>query len=78
MRLVRHPIRVSHETIYRFAYSKDGREEAFYRHLPEHRKHRRPRGYRRYQRTNVTIIRALPTGLKKSLNVKNLAIESVT
>jgi len=26
MRLERHPIRVSHETIYRFAYSKDGRD----------------------------------------------------
>ena len=38
MRLERHPIRVSHETIYRFAYSKDGREEQFYRHLPEHRR----------------------------------------
>ena len=25
MRLERHPIRMSHETIYRFAYSKDGR-----------------------------------------------------
>lgn len=40
MRLERHLIRVSHETIYRFAYSKDGRAEAFYRHLPEHRKRR--------------------------------------
>lgn len=40
MRLERHPIRVSHETIYRFAYSKDGREEQFYRHLPEHRRRR--------------------------------------
>ena len=50
MRLERHSIRVSHETIYRFAYSKDGRAEAFYRHLPEHRKRRRPRGYRRHQR----------------------------
>lgn len=26
-----------------FAYSKDGRAEAFYRHLPEHRKRSRPR-----------------------------------
>ena len=50
MRLERHPIRVSHETIYRFAYSKDGRDEQFYRHLPEHRRRRRPRGYRRYNR----------------------------
>ena len=53
MRLERHPIRVSHETIYRFAYSRDGRAEAFYRHLPEHRKRRRPRGYRRHQRTHI-------------------------
>ncbi|MGB0662105.1 MAG: IS30 family transposase [Mangrovicoccus sp.] len=53
MRLERHPIRVSHETIYRFAYSKDGREEQFYRHLPEHRRRRRPRGYRRHNRTHI-------------------------
>lgn len=53
MRLERHPIRVSHETIYRFAYSKDGRAEAFYRRLPEHRKRRRPRGYRRHHRTRI-------------------------
>ena len=39
--------RVSHETIYRFAYSRDGRAEQFYRHLPEHRRQRRPRGMRR-------------------------------
>ena len=45
MRLERHPIRVSHETIYRFTCSKDGRAEQFYRHLPEHRRRRRPRGY---------------------------------
>ena len=45
MRLERHPSRVSHETIYRFAYSKVGRDEQFYRHLPEHRRHHRPRGY---------------------------------
>lgn len=53
MRLENHPVRISHETIYRFAYSKEGRDEAFYRHLPEHRRRRRPRGYRRYQRTQV-------------------------
>ena len=53
MRLEHHPIRVSHETIYRFAYSRDGRAEAFYRHLPEHRRRRRPRGYRRHQRTHI-------------------------
>ncbi|UWQ86266.1 IS30 family transposase [Leisingera caerulea] len=53
MRLERHPIRVSHETIYRFAYSKDGRDEQFYRHLPEHRRRRRPRGYRRHNRTHI-------------------------
>ena len=53
MRLERHPIRVSHETIYRFAYSKDGREEQFYRHLPEHSRRRRPRDYRRHNRTHI-------------------------
>ena len=53
MRLERHPIRVSHETIYRFAYSKDGRDEQFYLHLPEHRRRRRPRGYRRHNRTHI-------------------------
>jgi transposase, IS30 family len=37
MKVEQHPIRVSHETIYRYAYSRDGRAEAFYRHLPEHR-----------------------------------------
>lgn len=53
MRLERHPIRVSNETIYRFAYSKDGRGEQFYRHLPEHRRRRRPRGYRRHNRAHI-------------------------
>lgn len=48
MKLERHPIRVSHETIYRYAYSKDGHAEQFYRHLPEHRRRRRPRGRRRH------------------------------
>ncbi|WP_374301520.1 IS30 family transposase [Paracoccus sp. (in: a-proteobacteria)] len=53
MRLEQHRIRVSHETIYRFAYSKLGVEEAFYRHLPEHRRRRRPRTHRRYQRSRI-------------------------
>jgi IS30 family transposase len=38
---------VSHETIYRFAYSKSGLSEELYRHLPEHRR-RRPRAARRH------------------------------
>ena len=59
MRLERHPIRVSHETIYRFAYSKDGREEQFYRHLPEHRRRRWPRGYRRHNRTHIFDVQSL-------------------
>ena len=59
MRLERHPIRVSHETIYRFAYSKDGREEQFYRHLPEHRRCRRPRGHRRHRRTHIFDVQSL-------------------
>ena len=59
MRLERHSIRVSHETIYRFAYSKDGRDEQFYRHLPEHRRRRRPRGHRRQNRTHVFDVQSL-------------------
>jgi len=59
MRLERHPIRVSHETIYRFAYSKDGRDEQFYRLLPEHRRRRRPRGYRRHNRTHIFDVQSL-------------------
>ncbi|HDZ82242.1 MAG TPA: IS30 family transposase [Roseobacter sp.] len=47
MRLERHPMRVSHETIYRYAYSKDGRAEKFYQHLPRQRQRRRPRGTRK-------------------------------
>lgn len=53
MRLERHPIRVSHETIYSFAYSKEGRAEHFHRHLPEHRRGRRPRSQRRHQRGHI-------------------------
>jgi IS30 family transposase len=37
----------------RFAYSKDGPAEQFYRYLPEHRKRRRPRGQRRHNRTHI-------------------------
>ena len=48
MRLERHLMRVSHETIYRYAYSKDGRAEKFYQHLPRHRRNRRPRGMRKH------------------------------
>ena len=48
MRRERHPMRISHETIYRYAYSKDGRAEKFYQHLPRHRRNRRPRGMRKH------------------------------
>src|SRR6478752_86946 len=47
MRLERHPISVSHETIYKFAYSSDGQAIKLWRHLPEHRARRRPRHARR-------------------------------
>ena len=47
MRLERHPMRVSHETIYRYAYSKGGCAEKFYQHLPRHRRNCRPRGMRK-------------------------------
>jgi transposase, IS30 family len=47
MRLERHPISVSHETIYKFTYSDDGHAIKLWRHLPEHRARRRPRHARR-------------------------------
>jgi len=47
MRLEQHPISVSHETIYKFAYSADGHAIKLWRHLPEHRARRRPRHARR-------------------------------
>jgi IS30 family transposase len=47
LRLERHRVRVSHETIYKFAYSADGHEIKLWRHLPEHRARRRPRHARR-------------------------------
>ena len=47
MRLERHPISVSHETIYKFAYSADGHAIKLWKHLPEHRARRRPRHARR-------------------------------
>jgi len=47
MRLERHPISVSHETIYKFAYSPDGQAIKLWRHLPEHRARRRSRHARR-------------------------------
>jgi len=47
MRLEQHPISVSHETIYKFAYSSDGQAIKLWRHLPEHRARRRPRHARR-------------------------------
>lgn len=50
MRLERHPIRVSHETIYRFVCSKDGPAEQFYHYLPENR---RPREHRRHHLSHI-------------------------
>lgn len=47
MRLERHPVSVSHETIYKFAYSSDGHAIKLWRHLPEHRARRWPRHARR-------------------------------
>jgi len=41
-------MRVSHGTIYRYAYSRDGRAEKFYQHLPRHRRNRRPQGTRKH------------------------------
>jgi IS30 family transposase len=41
------PVRVSHETIYAYVYSREGRSEQLARHLPSRRKKRRPRYARR-------------------------------
>ncbi len=48
MRLEQHPIAVSHETIYQFVYSADGRKEELWKYLPERRAKRRPRHARRH------------------------------
>lgn len=47
LQLERHPVSVSHETIYKFAYSADGHAIKLWRHLPEHRARRRPRHAKR-------------------------------
>lgn len=49
LRLDGSDLQVSHETIYQFAYSKDGHAIDLWRHLPEHRRRRRGRGKRRSQ-----------------------------
>lgn len=41
------PIRVSHETIYAYVYSREGQSEQLARHLPSRRKKRQPRYARR-------------------------------
>lgn len=47
MQYERHPICVSHETIYQFCYSADGRAIGLWKNLPERRARRRPRHMRR-------------------------------
>jgi len=47
LKLEQSPIRVCHETIYRFAYSREGQSLQLWRDLPEHRARRRPRHARR-------------------------------
>lgn len=47
MHLEDHPISVSHETIYQFVYSEDGRKEELWKYMPERRSKRRPRHARR-------------------------------
>ncbi len=59
MRLERHLIRVIHETIYRFAYSKYGLDAQFYLHLHEQRRRRRPRGSRRHNPAHIFNIQSL-------------------
>lgn len=78
MRLERHPIRVSHETIYRFAYSKEGRAEQFHRHLPEHRRRRRPRGHRRHHRGRIFEARACGIAPPKWQNARSSGTGNAT
>lgn len=47
------PLRLCHETIYRFVYSKPGRDLGLSRFLPERRKRRRVRGLRRHRRDHA-------------------------
>lgn len=47
--LERSPVRVCHETIYRYAYSPEGQALALWRHLPERRVRRRRKVARRQQ-----------------------------
>lgn len=47
LRLDQSDLKVSHETIYRYVYSKDVCEHDLYKHLPEHRRRRQPRNARR-------------------------------
>lgn len=47
MQLEGHPVSVSHETIYKFAYSSEGQAIKLWRHLQEYRARRRPRHARR-------------------------------
>lgn len=42
-----HSVRVSHETIYAYVYSREGQSEALARYLPDRRKQRKPRYARR-------------------------------
>lgn len=66
MALEQHPVRVSHETIYRYAYSREGQDDALYRHLPQHRRVRRRRGGRRPH--------ALRFGLENSIALRPAAV----
>ncbi len=50
MRLERHPVSVSHETIYQFVYSAEGRKEELWKYLSERRAKRRPRHAQRRHR----------------------------
>ncbi|WP_129160447.1 IS30 family transposase, partial [Bosea sp. Tri-44] len=60
MRLERHPISVSHETIYKFAYSADGQAIKLWRHLPEHSARRSPRHARRRNGPSFNPVLNLP------------------
>ena len=57
-------LRVCQETIYRYIYSKEGMDQELWWYLPEHRKPRRPRGYRRHNRTHLRAHGVWPLGMR--------------
>ncbi|MBB6262200.1 IS30 family transposase [Paenochrobactrum gallinarii] len=74
----RHPISVSHETIYQFVYSADGRKNELWKYLPERRTRRRPRHARRRHGRRFPPNLAFYTARTWLLDVNSLGIGNVS